>query len=139
MNDQPAGIPVTNQITLPPLGTANVDVWVNFTQTEPGTPFHVVLQANIGEGGAMVLLASVTVLNVNPPTVGPLLNAVPGTNGQVIVQWDTINTGWLLDTLFDLRTTNWTPITAPVIGMPDGSQGVILSGTNSAQFFRLRQ
>ncbi len=139
LNNQPPGTPVTNQITLPPLGSANVDVWVNFAQTEPGTPFHVVLQANIGEGGAMVSLASVTVLNINPPTVGPLLNAVPGTNGQVIVQWDMINTGWLLDTLFDLHTTNWMPVNTPIIGLPDGSQGVTLSGTNSAQFFRLRQ
>jgi hypothetical protein len=138
LNGQLPGIPVTNQITLSPLAPTCVDVWVTCQKIQAWTPFYVVLYADVGEGGAPVPLASVTGMNVNPPTVGPML-FIDSTNEQHVLSWDAINTDWILDSTFELPNTNWWPVNTPVVPLPDGSQGVMLPATNRAQFFRLRQ
>jgi len=48
-----------------------------------------------------------------------------------------VNTGWTLQSKFDLRSTNWIPVSLPVLPQADGSQGVTLPLTNQAQFFQL--
>ena len=64
---------------------------------------------------------------------------IDATNGQAVISWDAINYGWNLDANLDLRGTNWSPLPQAIGPLPDGSQGVILPPTNSAQFFRLSQ
>ena len=138
LNGLPPGTSANNQILLPPLGTTNVSVAVSFLESEPWTPFYVVVQADIGEGGAMVPVASVMIRNINPPTVGPVMG-IGTTNGLGVVSWDAVNTDFLLESILRLDTTNWLPVAAPVIDLPDGGKGVMLPATNGNQFFRFRQ
>lgn len=138
LNAQLPGTPVTNQISLPANGSVPVVVNVNYLDPQPITPYYLVLYLNISPDNTSIPVASAGFVQSVPPTVGPpvILNA---TNGQAVVTWDGLNTGWTLLSTTNVTTpsTNWIPVTLPVLPQPDGSQGIILPTTNSAEFFQL--
>jgi len=138
LNGLPPGAPVNLSLTLPPFGTTNLSVDVSFTDSQPWTAFYIVLMLDIGSDGVLIPSDSITLRNVNPPTVGPPL-FVDTTNGQPAFSWDAVNSDWTLDYILNLNGTNWMPVDAPVLPLPDGSQGVTLQPTNNTRFFRLRQ
>jgi hypothetical protein len=138
LNGLPPGTPWTGTVVLPPGGTTNLPVNVRFIATQPATPFYVVLEADIGEGGSMEAIASATVLNENPATVGPVLNVSLSGNLPVI-SWDVVNSPFVLESSESLGGTNWAPVPELAVPLPDGSEGVILQGTNSSRYFRGRQ
>jgi uncharacterized repeat protein (TIGR03803 family) len=138
LNSQPPGTPVNFSVTIPGNDSTNVGVTLGYSQPTLLQPLYLELLLDDGAGGPLTPLDSVPLLNVNPPGVGPVM-FVDSTNGQDVISWDAINTGWFLDSTPDLSGTNWSPVALPVGPLPDGSQGVIIQPTNSAQFFRLRQ
>ncbi|HWX20328.1 MAG TPA: choice-of-anchor tandem repeat GloVer-containing protein [Candidatus Binatia bacterium] len=138
LNGMPPAIPATNQIALSSFGSADVGVTFNFTTPQPAKSFYLVLLADIGERGGYVPIASMTLRNVVPPTVGPLLD-IASSNGQSVVSWDLVNTDFLLESTFDLSGTNWIPAALPVVELPEARQGATLPATNRVQIFRLRQ
>lgn len=136
LNGLPPGTPVTNQVVLPPLGSQSLSVNVNYLDSQPWHPFYLVLLVNAGGNGAFVPVASSAFAEVISPTVGPPLSTGV-TNGQVVVEWDMVNSGWTLRSTTNLGGTNWIPVNLPVMPLPDGSQGVTLPLTNKARFFQL--
>lgn len=136
LNNLPPGTPVTNQLPFAPYESLPLNVNVNYLDSQPWTPFYLVLMLNIGDSGAFVPVASITFAQVAPPTVGPPLSA-SATNGQVIISWDIVNRGWTLRSAANLGGTNWIPVSLPVLPLPDGSQGITTPATNQAQFFQL--
>ncbi len=136
LNGFAPGVPITNQFTVPANGSIPVAVNVNYLDSQPWTPFYLVLSLNIGDDGALIPVASAAFAQIIPPTVGPPIDAT-ATNGQVVVSWDAVNTGWNLLSTTNLTGTNWIPVNLPVLPLPDGSQGVTLPRTNQTQFFQL--
>ena len=130
------GTPVTNQVVIPPMGSQSLSVNVNYLDSQPWHPFLLLLSLNLGGNGAFVPVASSTIAQVVPPTVGPPLSTSV-TNGQVVVSWDTVNVGWTLLSTPSLGGTNWIPVNLQVLPLSDGSQGVTLPLTNNVQFFQL--
>jgi hypothetical protein len=136
LNGMPPGTPLTNQWVVAAAGSQLVSVNVNYLDAQPWTPYYLVLFLNIGVDGALIPVASTAFAQVPPANTGPLLTTST-TNGQVIVSWDMVNTGWSLWSKSDLTSTNWTPVNLPALQQADGSQGVSLPLTNQAQFFQL--
>jgi hypothetical protein len=136
LNGQIPGNPVLNQITVFPDKPEEIAVNVSYVDAQPWTPFTLQLLLDSGDGEGYVPAASASFFQTTPPTVGPLLSTST-TNGQVVVSWDVVNTGWTLVSKPTLTATNWTPVNLPVLPQPDGSQGVSLSRTNQTRFFRL--
>jgi uncharacterized repeat protein (TIGR03803 family) len=137
LNGLPPGTPATNQLVIAPFGSQPMSVNVNYLDSQPWQPFYLVLFLNLGDGGTFIPVASITFAQVMPPTVGPPLSTSI-TNGQVVVSWDMVNTGWTLRSTTNLGGTNWIPVNLPVLPLPDGSQGITLPLTNQAQFFQLQ-
>jgi|GEM_PF-2633048 len=138
LNGLPPGTPVTNSIVLSPLGSYTETIAINYADAAPWRPYYLVLALDIGNAGSLVQVASAPFAQIVPSDERPLLGAALG-GGQVIVNWDLVNTGWTLDSTLNLLNTSWTPAGIPVVLLPDGSQGVSLPATNAAQFFRLRR
>jgi hypothetical protein len=135
LNGLPPGTPWTSAVTLPAGGSSNLLVTVSFLDTVPATPIYILLDLDIGEGGSMETIASATLLNVNPATVGPVLY-LSLSEGKPLVSWDAVNTAFTMESIGDLGGTNWSPVLAPSMPLPDGSQGILLQGTNAVRFYR---
>ncbi len=136
LNGLPPGEPVLGQLTLPPDGSADLPVAFSYTDAQPRSPYQLVLLLDIGEGGALVPVASVTISYAELPTEGPLLNVVAGKGGAAIT-WDLVNSDFLLESIGGLGGTNWSP-TGPAVEMPEATQGITVPATNVQQLFRLR-
>jgi Subtilase family/Concanavalin A-like lectin/glucanases superfamily/Immunoglobulin I-set domain/HYR domain/Beta-propeller repeat len=135
----PPGTPVNFTVPLDGLDTTNVTVAVNFRNPSLLQAYQVLLLVDDGQGGPLSQQDASTLLDMQLPLIGPPLFLDYPTNGQAVISWDAINYGWTLEANSDLRGTNWVPVPLPVGLLPDGSQGVLLPPTNSAQFFRLTQ
>jgi len=138
LNGLPPGTPVDFTVPLDVNGTTNVSATVGYVDSSILQPYYVLLLVDDGAGGPLAEQDSVTLINILKPTEGPPL-FIDNTNGQPVVSWDAINYGWTLDANPDLSGTNWSPLPQTVGPLPDGSQGVTVQPTNSAEFFRLRQ
>ena len=137
LNGQLPGTPATNQLVYSGPGSLPVTVTVDFAETQPWHPYYLEMSLNLGPGGALVPVAAAGFDQLIPPTVGPpLFTSV--TNNAIMVTWDAVNSGWLLQTAPQLTGTNWIQVDLPVLPQLDGSQGVILPMTNQSQFFQLQ-
>ena len=113
-----------------------VTVNVSYLDSQPSTPYYLLLYLNISYDAVPIPVASAGFVQTIPPTVGPPVSA-SYTNGQATLTWDAINTGWTLLSNTNIAGTNWIPVNLPVLPQPDGSQGVTLPATGKAQFFQL--
>jgi hypothetical protein len=136
LNGLAPGTPVTNQFVLPANGSMPVTVSVSYLDSQPSTPYYLLLYLNISYDAVPIPVASAGFVQSIPPTVGPPVSA-SYTNGQATLTWDAINTGWTLLSNTNIAGTNWIPVNLPVLPQPDGSQGVTLPATGKAQFFQL--
>ena len=58
------------------------------------------------------------------------------TNGQPVVSWSPFSAAFELESITNPGGTSWSPVTNPVVLLPEGNKGVILPATIGAKSFR---